>query len=163
MTLAGMLAASGDDLGAHKLYLDMLADAEAKHGAESREVLIAIPPVLSYFYTQGRYERSSRTCSASSRSRRSSTAITANELRGVPDPATPSLLGMRGEYAAALRLYEQAYRDRGGQREVEGRHGDARRHEGARVPVLAGEQQPKAIELYNRAIAIVDRLAGLER
>src|SRR5580698_797597 len=56
MTLAGMLAASGDDLGAHKIYLDLLADAEAKHGADSREVLNAIPTVTSYFYTQGQYE-----------------------------------------------------------------------------------------------------------
>ncbi|HEY3803886.1 MAG TPA: CHAT domain-containing protein [Kofleriaceae bacterium] len=154
-TLAGMLAASGDDLGAHKLYLDMLADAEAKHGAESREVLRAIPPALTYLYVQGRYAEIEpylqRELAISKKLDGDHTQSYAGELI-----MYASLLGMRGEYAAGLRIYEQAYAIDEANAKSKDDLGMLGVTQALAYAYWQANQQPKAVELYNRAIHIVD-------
>ncbi len=155
MSLAGMLAASGDDLGAHKLYVDMLADAEAKHGADSREVLSAIPTVTSYFYTQGQYEDVEPYIQRE--------IAIAKKLDGDHSNSYAqylvsfaALISIRGEYAAALRLYEQALAIE----EANAKSKDDMALLGVSQALAwqywQANMQPKAIAMYDRAIRIVN-------
>ena len=151
---AAELQQSGDDLGAHKLYLDMLADAEKAHGAESREVLYAIAPVLGYFYIQGRYEEVEpyiqREIAIAKKLSGDKSQDYANYLTQYA-----TLLNIRNEYAAALRVEEQALAIH----EANAKSKDDYMLLG-QVETIAwlywqAGQKPKAIAMYDRAIAIV--------
>ncbi len=151
---AAELQQSGDDLGSHQLYLDMLADAEKAHGAESREVLYAIAPVLGYFYIQGRYEEVEpylqRELAIAKKLSGDKSADYGNYLTQYA-----TLLNIRSEYAAALRMEEQALAIA----EANAKSKDDYLLIG-HVETLAwmywqAGQKPKAIAMYDRAIAIV--------
>ena len=158
-TLASMLAATGDDIGAHKIYLDVLAAAERDHGPESREVLSAIVPVLTYFYIQGHYEEVEpyvqRELAIAKKLDGEHSNAYANYLL-----AYASLLSMRGEYAASMRLYEQVLA-------IEEANAKSKNDisllgvvEALAYQYWQSGQQAKAVELYNRTIDIAGNMPG---
>ena len=151
--LAGVLQASGDDAGANAIYREMLAEAERDHGPNSREVFQTLPMVTSYYMAEGRYDLVDPYDQRAIAIAKQLFGEHANEYAGQL-LGYGALLNIRGEYASATRLYEQAiaiYRANAKSPEDLSLLGPT---QGLGMMYWFSNQQAKAQSLFERAIAI---------
>ncbi len=151
--LAGMLSTVGDYAGAEKIYADNVRDAEKEHGVESREVLYALMSLSGSYWAQTRYDDLEPLLQRQ--------IALAKKVEGEKSPMYStqltmygSLLNLRNEYSSAQRVYEQVLAL---QESIAPSKDDFSLI--SPLQVLASvywqtNQQPKAIALYDRAIAI---------
>lgn len=152
-TLAGLMQQTGDYAGAERLYGELLHTAEKLHGAQSREVLYALMPMSGVYWAQSRYQELDPIMQRM-------LALT-KQLDGEKSQAYASqlstygaLLNVRNEYSSAQRVYEQVlalYEALAPNKDDFSLLSP--------IQMLASvywqtNQQPKAIALYDRAIAI---------
>jgi CHAT domain-containing protein len=151
--LAGLLQQTGDYAGAERLYTELLHTAEKLHGPNSREVLWALAPMSGVYWGQSRYQELEPIMQRV-------LALT-KQLEGEKSQAYASqlstygaLLNARNEYSSALRVYEQVLA-------LDEALAPSKDDISLLSPIqmLASvywqtNQQPKAMALYDRAIAI---------
>jgi CHAT domain-containing protein/Tfp pilus assembly protein PilF len=156
-TLAGMLTGIGDYSESLKLYRELLKTIEKTKGPESRDVLMALQSMTGPFWAQNRldeldpiYQRILRL---------------SKKLDGEQSPLYAAMLQTygamlqnRNEYSSAQRVYEQALQ----LQEAKGKDDMALI---GPLQMLGGvywqtNQKAKAIQTYDRAIAIADKAPG---
>ncbi|HEY5950176.1 MAG TPA: tetratricopeptide repeat protein, partial [Kofleriaceae bacterium] len=151
--LAGIMQTTGDYAGAEKLYAELLHQVEKDKGKESRETLYALMPLTGVYWAQSRYEDLEplvqRQLALTKKLDGEKSVMYTSQLS-----TYGALLNIRNEYSAAQRVYEQVLA----------------LHESIApsktditllgpIQMLASvywqtNQQPKAIALYDRAMAI---------
>ena len=108
-SLASALTAAGDYAAAYVLYAELLKDAEAEYGVESREVITAIAMITGVLWAQLRYDELEpyyqRLLAIIKKLDGDASVPYAQQLT-----TYGSLLLTRNEYSSAQRLYEQAVR-----------------------------------------------------
>jgi len=157
--LAGMLSATGDYTEAEVIYREILAQAEKEHGPDSREVLWAIGPVQSMMWVQNRLDEAEPLVLRQLALTKKLEGEKSQAYAGVLS-SYATLLNMRNEYSSAQRLYEQVLQIQ----ESLAKSKDDMALLGP-VQVLASvywqtNQRPKAMKLYDRAIAIASNAPG---
>ncbi|MBL0217668.1 MAG: CHAT domain-containing protein [Myxococcales bacterium] len=158
-TLAGLLTQTGDYAGAVAMYKEMLATTERQHGVDSREAMYALMPLIGPYWAQNRLDDLEpiylRILTMSKKLDGERSAQYAGNLMQYG-----TLLNQRNEYSAALRLYEQAYKIQ----EAAAASKDDLSLTGPLQALAAGywqaNQKQKAIALYDRVLAIVDKSAS---
>jgi CHAT domain-containing protein len=152
-SLAGLLNTTGDYAGAEKIYTEILRSVEKEKGPESREALYALMPLAGVYWGQSRYEDLEplvqRQLALTKKLDGEKSTMYATQLS-----TYGALLNVRNEYTSAQRVYEQALVI---QESMAASKNDISLV--GPIQVLASiywqtNQQPKAIALYDRAIAI---------
>ena len=154
--LAGLMMQTGDYAGAVAIDRQLLAFTEKEHGADSREAMYALMPLIGPYWAQNRLDELEpidlRLLAISKKIDGENSVAYAGNLTQYA-----TLLSQRNEYSAAQRIYEQAYKI----------------HEAAASskddPALLGplqvlastywqsNQKQKAIALFDRVLAIADK------
>lgn len=154
-TYAGLMQQTGDYAGAVALYRQILAVTEKQKGPESREAMYALMPLLGPYWMQNRLDELEpiylRILAISKKVDGEGSTMYAGNLQQYGN-----LLNQRNEYSAALRIFEQAYKI------YEAAVGKDQLQLTGPMQLLAStywmtNQRPKAIALYDRVIAIVEK------
>ncbi len=157
-TYAGLMQQTGDYPGAIALYKQILAVTEKQKGAESREAMYALMPLLGPYWMQNRLDELEpvylRILALSKKLDGEASTMYAGNLQQYGN-----LLNQRNEYSAALRIFEQAYKI------YEAAVGKDEIQLIGSLQLLAStywqtNQRPKAIALYDRVLAIAENKAG---
>ena len=155
-SLAGLMSQTGDYAGATALYRHVLAITEKQKGADSRDALYALMPLIGPYWAQNRLDELEpiylRILAMTKKLDGETSVMYASQLT-----TYGTLLFQRNEYTAALRIYEQAYKI----------------HEAlapnkdditlaSQLQILAGtywqtNQKDKAIKMYDRVLAMADK------
>ncbi|MBS1119747.1 MAG: tetratricopeptide repeat protein [Deltaproteobacteria bacterium] len=151
--LASMLSVAGDYVEADKLYKELLKTAELAHGVSSREAMYALMPLVGPLWQQSRLDELEPIYLRM--------LAIAKQLDGEQSQSYASQLTMyatvlntRNEYSSAQRVYEQALK-------ITEAIAPTKNDMSLIGPIQAlaalywmTNQKPKAIAMYDRAIAI---------
>lgn len=155
-TLAGLLQITGDYAGAVTIYRQLLAVTEKQKGADSREVMYALMPMVGPYWAQNRLDELEpiylRMLALSKKLDGEGSVQYAGNLTQYA-----TLLNQRNEYSSALRIYEQAFKIQ----EAAAASKDDLNLLGP-LQALAStywqtNQKQKAIALYDRVLRIADK------
>lgn len=155
-TYAMLLSSTGDYAGAQREYEEILHAVEKAKGAESREALYALMPLAGVYWSQSRYEDleplMQRELALTKKLDGEKSIMYASQLS-----TYGALLNVRNEYSAAQKVYEDVL----ALQESLAPSKDDIQLLGP-IQMLASiyfqtNQQPKAIALYDRAIAISNK------
>jgi len=158
-TLAALLHQTGDHPGALALYQKLLAIAEKQHGPQSRQALNALVPMFGPLSSQNRYDEleplAQRVLALTRKLDGENSISHAAQLTSYG-----GLLLARSQYSSAQRVFEKALAVH---EALAGKRDDLALL--SPLQLLANvywqtHQWPKAIALYDRAIAIVESAPG---
>ncbi len=158
-TLAGLMQMTGDYAGSIALHRQLLALTEKQKGAESREVMYALMPMVGPYWAQNRLDELEpiylRMLVLSKKLDGEGSVQYAGNLTQYA-----TLLNQRNEYSSALRIYEQAFKIH----EAAAASKDDMSLLGP-LQALAStywqtNQKQKAIALYDRVLKIADKSAA---
>ena len=152
--LASSMQSAGDHAGAIRLYTELLRLVEKQKGADSREALYAMMPLVGSYWTQNRLDELepiyARMLAISKKVDGEASTAYANQLM-----QQGTLLNARSEYSSAQRIYEQA---------LAIHEANAKSKDDPQVlsglQIVASmywttNQKPKAIAMYDRIVALV--------
>lgn len=154
-TYASLLQQTGDYAGAIALFKQVLAVTEKEKGVDSREAMYALMPLLGPYWMQNRLDELEpvylRILALSKQLDGETSTSYAGNLNQYGN-----LLNQRNEYSAALRIFEQAYKIQ------EAAAGKDELQLTGPMQILAStywqtNQRPKAIALYDKVIAIMQK------
>ncbi len=152
-TLASMLNVSGDYVEANKLYKELLRTAEQQHGVDSREAMYALMPMVGPLWQQNRLDELE---AFYQRMLTMTKKLDGEQSQAYATQLTmyATVLNQRNEYSSAQRIYEQVLK-------LSESLAPSKDDSSLLGPIqsLAAlywqtNQKPKAIALYDRAIAI---------
>jgi CHAT domain-containing protein len=154
-TLAGAYQSAGDFANAEKLYTELLHAAEKEHGADSRDAQTALTQLSGVYLQQQRYDDVEpivqRILAIIKKLDGENSREYAAELN-----TYGSLLQWRSEFSAAIRTYEDVLRH---YEKIAPAKDDSSLLSPLQTLAAAywyGNQQPKAIATYDRAIHIAE-------
>jgi CHAT domain-containing protein len=151
--LAGILQQAGDYAGALKIYREMLAATEKKHGAQSREVSYSLMSLIGLYWGLQQYEQLEPLYQ---RSLAISKKLDGERSQGYASTLSQygSYLFSRNEYSAAQRTYEQVLKIQEAIAPTKDDYSTLGALQMLGNLLWQTNQQPKAIAMFNRAIAV---------
>jgi len=154
-TLASALQLAGDHAGSIKLYTEILRSVENQKGADSREALYAMMPLVGSYWSQNRLDELEplyvRMLAISKKHDGEASLSYASQLS-----MYATLLNARNEYSSAQRVYEQALAIHEALAKTKDDPQLLSAIQAAASVYWQTNQKPKAIALYDRLIATAE-------